>query len=88
MLELLPSKGRNGINQFLNHLSTHYSWIAGHLQDSITNKYNVKFSKKIQETLTAGEVPQLSSRHVSRVKHVCIVYTLSDVNLCYYIFGL
>lgn len=70
LLELLPSKGRNGINQFLNHLSTHYSWIAGHLQDSITNKYNVKFSKKIQETLTAGEVPQLSSRHVSRVKHV------------------
>ncbi|XP_060875475.1 apoptotic protease-activating factor 1-like [Metopolophium dirhodum] len=70
LLELLPSKGRNGINQFLNHLSTHYSWIARLLQHSITIKYNVMFSKKIQESLTAGEVPQLSSRHVSRVKHV------------------
>jgi len=36
------------------------------------------FSKKLQEALTAGEVPQLSSRHISRVKHVCIVYTLTD----------
>lgn len=30
------------------------------------------FSNKIQGILTAGEVPQLSSRHVSRVEHVCI----------------
>jgi len=34
------------------------------------------FSKEIQEILTAGEVPQLSSRHISRVEHVCIVYKL------------
>jgi len=38
------------------------------------------FSKKIQETLIAGEVPQLSSRHVSRVKHVCVINTLGNVN--------
>jgi len=44
----------------------------------MTIKYNVMFSKKIQESLTAGEVPQLSSRHVSRVKHVCIVFTLTE----------
>uniref|UniRef100_A0A2H8TPT9 Apoptotic protease-activating factor 1 n=1 Tax=Melanaphis sacchari TaxID=742174 RepID=A0A2H8TPT9_9HEMI len=70
LLELLPSKGQNGINQFLNYLSIHYSWIASLLQDSITNKYNCMFSKEMQDILTAGEVPQLSSRHVSRVKHV------------------
>ncbi|XP_026822292.1 apoptotic protease-activating factor 1-like [Rhopalosiphum maidis] len=70
LLELLPSKGRNGINQFINYLSIHYPWIAGLLQHSITNKYNYMFSKEIQEILTAGEVPQLSSRHISRVEHV------------------
>jgi len=42
------------------------------------------FSKKMQETLIAGEVPQLSSRHVSRVNHVCIMYTLGNVNLLYF----
>lgn len=76
LLKLLPLKGIHGINQFLNYLSTYYSWIADPLLRDITNKYNGMFSTKLRDILITGEVPQLSSRHVSRVEHVCVVYIL------------
>lgn len=72
MLEILPNKESSGFNQFLNYLSTYYSWIADPVLCSIKNEYNVMFPTKIEQALTLGEVPQLSSRHVSRTKHVSI----------------
>lgn len=79
LLELLPLKGDNGINQFLKYLSIYYSWIANPIQNSITNAYNDNtFLTNVQNILTAGEVPQLSSRHVSRAEHV-------SKNACYYV---
>lgn len=79
LLELLPLKGDNGINQFLKYLSTYYSWIANTIQNSINNAFNDNtFVTNLQNVLTAGEVPQLSSRHVSRAVHV-------SKNMCYYV---
>lgn len=72
LLELLPNKGFHGFNQFLNYLSTYYSWIADPILSSIKNEYNDMFPTKFHQALTVGEVPQLSSRHVSRTKHVCL----------------
>lgn len=66
----MPSKGNYGINEFLNYLSTYYSWISESIQKSITNEYNGTCSISIQHALTIGEVPQLSSRHILRDKHV------------------
>lgn len=70
LLKLLPSKGRYGIDEFLNYLSIYYSWISEPIQKSITNEYNGMYSMKIQNALTTGEVPQLSLRHISRDKLV------------------
>lgn len=70
LLELLPLKGSYGINQFISYLLTEYSWIGDALKISMTNEYNSVFAKKIRQALTSGEVPQLSSRHVSRTEHV------------------
>lgn len=78
MLELLPIKGINGFNVFLDYLSIHYSWIANPIKDTLAEEYHDMYSNKIQHILNAGEVPQLSSRHVSRTKHVC----LSICNIC------
>jgi len=71
LLELLHSKDSCGINQFIKYLLRHYSWIAEPIEISIINEYkNSLHLTKLQDVLTTGEVPQLSSRHVSRSKHV------------------
>lgn len=59
------------MNEFLNYLSTYYSWISEPIKKSITNEFNGMYPESIQNVLTTGEVPQLSSRHISRDKHVC-----------------
>lgn len=72
LLEILQSKNSYGINQFIKYLLKYYSWIAEPIEISITNEYkNGLYLTKLQDVLTSGEVPQLSSRHVSRTKHVC-----------------
>lgn len=71
MLELLPLKGKSGINQFINYLSLYYSWIADSIISTIKNEQDDSLSAKIQHALATGEVPQLSSRHVSRTDLVC-----------------
>lgn len=71
MVKLLSLKGGNGINEFLNYLSIHYSWIADPIKKSIKNAYNDNaFLTKLQSILRAGDVPQLSLRHISRTEHV------------------
>lgn len=74
MLELLPLKGKSGINQFINYLSLHYSWIADSIQSTIKNERDGSLTAKIKYALTTGEVPQLSSRHVSRTDLVCNLF--------------
>lgn len=73
LLQALPLKGSRSLNIFLNYLSTHYSWLAEPLQDSITKEYNDVCPESVKHILTSGEVPQLSMKHVSRTEHVRFV---------------
>lgn len=74
MLELLPLKGKSGINQFIYYLSLYYSWIADAILNTIKNEHDGSLTAKMKRVLTMGEVPQLSSRHVSRTDLVCYLF--------------
>lgn len=71
LLEFLPSKGKFGIDQFIDYLSAHYSWLADPIKSYIENKIISIWTKKLRPFLTSGEVPHLSSTHVTRTDHVC-----------------
>ncbi|XP_050540508.1 apoptotic protease-activating factor 1-like isoform X2 [Daktulosphaira vitifoliae] len=70
LLDLLPYKGSYGINQFIDYLSSEYSWIADPIKKTIFNEYNDVYAKKIRNALVIGEVPQLSLKHVTRTELV------------------
>lgn len=82
MLELLPIKGIRGFNVFLDYLSIHYPWIANPIKKTLSEEYHAMFSYKIQQILNTGEVPQLSARHVTRTKHVCLSM-YKNCSICY-----
>lgn len=84
MLELLSSKGHDGLNQFLDHMSLYYTWIAEPIKSSLIREHNT-FLTRMKQVLTAGEVPQLSLRHVSRTEHVRI-FILYNYFYLYYMF--
>lgn len=54
-------------------MMTEYPWIGESVENSMSNEYNDLSFTNIRQVLTVGEVPQLSSRHVSRSKLVCIL---------------
>lgn len=76
---MLILKGNHDILKFINYLSTYYSWISEPIESSILHEYTYADLTKIKDVLNFGEVPQLSSKHVSRAEHVCN-------NLKYYTF--
>lgn len=79
-MEILPSKGKFGIDKFINYLSIHYSWIADSIKCYIENEEMSSLTEKIQLALTTGEVPRLSLTHVTRTDHVCYLLLISVIN--------